>query len=222
MSRLALALVAATVLHVALYAAGVAFLRGPSPREEPPAKVEVEIVVAKPDPMAAAPASIETPMPHPTRQPRARAIAAPVPTVPTVDHAAPEAPIVADVSAPEAATPSSPGIEPARSSKDAARATDGGGALLSAKPRYRVNPAPEYPIASSRRREEGVVMVQVRVDANGAPSAISLAASSGYPLLDAAALDAVRRWTFDPARAAGAPVSSLVTVPVRFSLSDGP
>jgi protein TonB len=221
MSRRALALVAATLLHGALYAVGVAFLPGPSTREGPTAQVEVEVLTAKPAPTAAAaPASIETPRPRPGR--RARAIAAPVHAVPTVDHAPPEAPTVADVAAPPSPAPSPPRTEPERSSKAAARASEGGGALLSAKPRYRVNPAPEYPIASRRRREEGVVMVKVTVEPNGAPSAISIATSSGHPLLDAAALDAVRRWTFDPARAGGVPVSSLVTVPLRFSLSQGP
>ena len=54
--------------------------------------------------------------------------------------------------------------------------------------------------------------------ADGTPAAISLNRSCGHPLLDRAALDAVRRWTFEPARAAGVPVSSLVVIPVRFSL----
>jgi TonB family protein len=64
--------------------------------------------------------------------------------------------------------------------------------------------------------------VDVAVDANGTPTRISVNRSSGYPLLDRAALDAVRRWTFDPARAGGTPVFSQVVVPVRFSLGEGP
>jgi protein TonB len=56
------------------------------------------------------------------------------------------------------------------------------------------------------------------VQADGLPAEISLNRSSGHPLLDRAALDAVRRWTFEPGRAAGVPVASLVVVPVRFSL----
>ncbi len=218
MSRLALGLLAATFVHGLLYAAGVAFFPGPPTREDPPTTVDVEVdvVAAKPDPVAA---NVEAPTPRPARQARTRALTAPVPAATAVDEGPPEAPTVVDVPAPP---PSPPRPKPATSGEPTARAFDGGGALLSAKPRYRVNPAPEYPIASSRRREEGVVMVKVMVDANGAPSAISLATSSGHPLLDAAALDAVRRWTFDPARAAGVPVSSLVTVPVRFSLSDAP
>jgi protein TonB len=224
MSRLALGLLAATLVHGALYVAGVAFLPAPSTPEEPPAKVDVEIDVnaATANPVAAATrAAVEGPTPRPARRTRPGALTAPGRAVPTLDHAPPEAPIAVDAPALAAPTPgpaAPPHAEPASPSRPATRPLDG--ALLSAKPRYRVNPAPEYPIASRRRREEGVVMVKVTVEANGAPSAISLAASSGYPLLDAAALDAVRRWTFDPARAAGVPVPSLVNVPVRFSLSE--
>ncbi|HTA19815.1 MAG TPA: energy transducer TonB [Polyangia bacterium] len=148
--------------------------------------------------------------------------AAPVRAQPVVDHAPSEAPLLADVPAPSAAPPTPPAPAPTEPTSSRSAPRESAGTLLSARPRYRVNPAPEYPIASRRRREEGVVLVEVTVEASGAPSAISLATSSGYPLLDAAAVDAVRRWTFDPARAAGSPVSSLVKVPVRFSLADRP
>ena len=224
MSRIALGLLAATLVHGALYAAGVAFSPGLSPSEKPPAKVdvEIEVVAARPDPVAAAAgAAVASPKPRPARQTRARVITAPVRSGSMIAHAPPEGPLAPDAPALAAPTPGPPTpsrVASATSSRPAARAIDG--ALLSAQPRYRVNPPPEYPLASRRRREEGVVMVKVTVEANGAPSALSLAASSGYPLLDAAALDAVRRWTFEPARAAGVPTSSLVTVPVRFSLSD--
>jgi len=89
---------------------------------------------------------------------------------------------------------------------------------VSASPRYRTNPTPDYPLPCKRRREEGIVLLNVVVQADGLPAAISLNRSSGHPLLDRSALDAVRRWTFEPGRAAGLPVSSRVVVPVRFSL----
>ncbi len=101
-------------------------------------------------------------------------------------------------------------------------AAQGGGGVVSAKPRYRSNPTPDYPIPSRRRREEGIVLLNVQVQVDGTPAAVSLNRSCGHPLLDRAALDAVRRWTFEPARAAGVPVSSLVVIPVRFSLAELP
>ncbi len=74
-------------------------------------------------------------------------------------------------------------------------------------------------MASKRRREEGEVRVAVTVGPDGRPLRVSLAKSSGHPLLDQAAVDAVRTWTFEPARASGVAVTSEVVVPVRFSLS---
>jgi protein TonB len=87
--------------------------------------------------------------------------------------------------------------------------------------RYLSNPKPDYPSEAREMRQQGVVMLSVEVDAEGRASDVSLSRSSGYPLLDHAALDAVRRWRFEPAEAGGLPVSSRVEIPVRFSLSGG-
>ena len=89
--------------------------------------------------------------------------------------------------------------------------------MTPAQPQYRSNPAPEYPIASHRRHEEGTVLLKVAVSAAGLPTAISLERSCGHPLLDDAALETVRRWTFAPARAAGVAIASVVVIPVRFA-----
>jgi protein TonB len=59
----------------------------------------------------------------------------------------------------------------------------------------------------------------VTVSPDGRVLHVSLFKSSGYPLLDQAAVDAVRTWTFEPARASGIAVTSEVVVPVRYSLS---
>ena len=64
------------------------------------------------------------------------------------------------------------------------------------------------------------MILNVLVRADGQPADVSVARSSGFPLLDQAALAAVRRWTFDPGRSADVPVASQVAVPVRFSLDD--
>ena len=42
--------------------------------------------------------------------------------------------------------------------------------------------------------------------------------SSGYSLLDASAIEAVKKWKFHPAMVAGVKISSAVNVPVRFRL----
>jgi protein TonB len=104
---------------------------------------------------------------------------------------------------------------PRNTKSQGAAGTSGG---TSAKPRYRSNPAPEYPATARVNHEQGVVMVSVDVSKEGRPTAISLGRSCGFPDLDQAALQAVRHWLFDPALSAGVPIASHVEVPVRFSL----
>ena len=63
--------------------------------------------------------------------------------------------------------------------------------------------------------------MSVQVEADGRPSSISLKQSSGHRLLDEAALDAVRRWTFGArARRRSAGDQRRALVPVRFSTTD--
>lgn len=93
-----------------------------------------------------------------------------------------------------------------------------GSSTIVATPDYLRNPAPYYPMAARKAHEEGVVMLIVRVDANGDVEDLSLKKSSGFPRLDTAAEQAVRAWKFHPARTAGMAVASIVEVPVRFVL----
>jgi len=80
------------------------------------------------------------------------------------------------------------------------------------------NPLPHYPTLARRRGIEGTVTLEVRVRADGLPERVAIGRSSGSGLLDAAALEAVRRWRFRPARRAGVPVEGDVTVPITFRL----
>jgi protein TonB len=77
-------------------------------------------------------------------------------------------------------------------------------------------PSPRYPAQALRRGESGTVSVRVEIGADGVPSQVSVAGSSGSRYLDRAALDAVRRWRFRPAMSHGQPVSGSVIVPIRF------
>ena len=83
---------------------------------------------------------------------------------------------------------------------------------------YLINPAPAYPPLSRRMNEEGRVLLRVMVDADGNPSALEIHTSSGYPRLDQAALDAVRRWKFGPARRGDEAIAGTVNVPIDFRL----
>lgn len=83
---------------------------------------------------------------------------------------------------------------------------------------YLSNPKPAYPMLSRRAGEEGRVMLRVMVEANGMPSKVEIEKSSGFPRLDEAALEAVRKWKFLPARRGTEAVAESVGVPLNFRL----
>jgi periplasmic protein TonB len=85
--------------------------------------------------------------------------------------------------------------------------------------RYQRTPKPAYPASARRLRQEGTVVLRVRVDPEGRVTAVQLKTSSGFAALDAAAAGAVRRWEFVPAHSGEQPVTSEVEVPVRFRLA---
>ena len=85
---------------------------------------------------------------------------------------------------------------------------------------YLQNPPPAYPLMSRRRGEKGTVMLRVYVSAQGEAESVQVRTSSGFPSLDTAALEAVRRWKFVPARQGTQPVAAFVIVPIVFSLEN--
>jgi protein TonB len=78
---------------------------------------------------------------------------------------------------------------------------------------------PIYPALARSRGQQGRVLLRVAVSAAGAPSSVAVVSSSGHPLLDRAALDAVRHWRFVPAERDGHPVAAVADVPIVFRLS---
>lgn len=84
---------------------------------------------------------------------------------------------------------------------------------------YLDNAPPVYPSLAKQFREQGVVMLNVRVTAAGLPDTVEVRVSSGSARLDDAARTAVSHWKFIPARQGDLPVSAWVVVPVRFSLT---
>jgi protein TonB len=96
-----------------------------------------------------------------------------------------------------------------------------GGADRDGPPRAAVNPAPVYPPELLAAGVEGRVVLRVRVAASGRAVDVSVHRSSGHEAFDRAALAAVRRWRFNPARRAGIAVETEVAVPVRFVVAEG-
>lgn len=85
---------------------------------------------------------------------------------------------------------------------------------------YLQNPAPAYPLASRRLREQGRVLLRVHVSATGEPQQVLLHESSGHARLDEAARAAVERWRFVPAKQGTRALAAWVVVPVRFTLEE--
>ncbi len=80
------------------------------------------------------------------------------------------------------------------------------------------SPGPEYPWKAKANNWEGLVVLKVEVLADGKIGAVQIETSSGYPILDNAAKQAVRTWRYKPALKNGVPVVCYVKVPVRFRL----
>ncbi len=90
--------------------------------------------------------------------------------------------------------------------------------LLVSEVEYVRPPRPAYPPAARKRRQEGMVVLRVLVDAIGRPAAVEIEESSGFPLLDSAARDAVKQTQFRPHLENGVARPVLVLIPIEFGL----
>ncbi|TWI03916.1 TonB family protein [Luteimonas cucumeris] len=90
--------------------------------------------------------------------------------------------------------------------------------ITEARPIASRNPRPEYPREALRRGQSGHVLLRVDVAADGTTSNVDFVQRSGSAELDRAAMNAVRKWQFSPARRNGKAVASRVNVPVDFVL----
>jgi protein TonB len=154
-------------------------------------------VPARPDPAAALAVPAEPAAVASTQAPRPQPL--PVPAVATVAPPQPlPVPAVAAVSPPEPApVPVTPPVLDAD---------------------YLENPPPIYPVLSRRLGEQGRVVLRVLVDPAGRAQEIQVRGSSGHARLDDAALQAVRRWKFLPARRGAEAVAAWVLIPISFRL----
>lgn len=84
---------------------------------------------------------------------------------------------------------------------------------------YLNNPAPAYPMSARRMGEQGKVLLKVLVSEDGKASTVQVDRSSGHSKLDEAAVEAVKKWSFVPAKRSNKPMSAYVLVPINFSLN---
>ena len=83
---------------------------------------------------------------------------------------------------------------------------------------FQANPKPIYPELARRRGQEGVVRLLADVDEKGGVTKLTVVQSSGFALLDAAAVKAVRAWRFKPGSRNGLPGAGSLVIPVEFRL----
>jgi len=161
----------------------------PAPVVEPPPPVEDELAVKPPPPKPVPkPKPVVKQPPKPAPKAVEQTPAPPKPAAPVAAPAPPAPPVPAPV------TPAS------------------------ASAAYLKNPAPEYPSLAQRRGWEGTVLLRVQVLASGKPGEIQIQKSSGRQQLDDAALNAVKRWSFVPAKQGDVAQDGWVSVPIDFKI----
>lgn len=159
------------------------------PVVEPPPPVEDELAIKPPPPKPIPkPKPVVKPVPKPVAKPVEQPPAPPTPAQPVAAPAPPAPP------APKPVTPPSAGAG------------------------YLHNPAPEYPSVAMRRGWEGTVLLRVHVLASGQPGEIQVQKTSGHEQLDDAALAAVKRWSFVPAKQGDVAQDGWVSVPIDFKI----
>ena len=143
-------------------------------------------------------------------------------TVPIAEPPAP-APSLTTSSAsgtqPQAGTAAPPvvePVEPARPDPPPVVEPVRAGSSQVAQPRKTWNVTPEYPRLARMRRTQGIVILEVTVDRQGAVSNVLVLRSAEG--LDEAAVEAVRQWRYEPTIVNGRPVSVFFTETVRFQI----
>jgi protein TonB len=75
---------------------------------------------------------------------------------------------------------------------------------------------PKYPDLARRARVQGAVIMEATIDRDG--SVADLRVISGNPLLNQAAIDAVKEWKYKPTILNGEPIEVITTITVTFTL----
>lgn len=113
------------------------------------------------------------------------------------------------------------GLAPDRERRQGSRASTGRGAAAVRTPvRYARVVKPKYPRKARTAGWEGTTVLKVRVDRGGRPGLVAVDRTSGFETLDRAAVRAMKRWEFHPARNGDRTVASWVKVPVSFHLEE--
>jgi protein TonB len=184
------------------------------PAKPVPAPASVKLRKAQPTPPAAPKLAAKS-KPKPVAKPAAAQPAAKPPAKPVSTAGDPNA--KAQAASAATTTPSA-----TQGSATAARASTASpvsdGPVLVTKPDYAGACPIQYPERARRRNQEGTVVIHALVGTDGKPIEVTVAASSGYSLLDDAARDAIAACAFEPQRVGGRPIKAIVEIPIPFKL----
>jgi periplasmic protein TonB len=78
-------------------------------------------------------------------------------------------------------------------------------------------PPPVYPDLAVTARLQGIVIIEATINERG--RVVSTTLLSGVPMLNEAALEAVKKWVYTPTLLNGVPTPVIMTVTVRFKLA---
>ncbi len=166
----------------------------PKPTPLPPPPVEQP---PPPEPKPEPPTPVPTPAVLPERVPEPPPAPTPAPTVPEpVQKVAPEI-----VTSPVVVPPSP--------------------YLNVTQPSYANRVEPDYPTQARRLHQQGTVTLALYINALGSLDKIEVVKSSGFRLLDDAAVEAMKQSRFHPAYQGNTPTPSRAEVSVNFVLESG-
>jgi periplasmic protein TonB len=191
--------------HVGVLAAMVLSPSEPKPVEIVMPTIQGVLVMA--DPEETPPPPPEPPPPPPEKKPEPKPTPKPPPKAPPSERA---------VKAPEPAPP--PPVQQPVEPKPAAP-TQAPVSPPRAEAGQLSNPAPAYPNLSRRLREEGVVVLEILIKADGTVGEIKIKSSSGFKRLDTTAVNAVKHWRYQPATQGDKKIDFWYEQPVEFNLN---
>jgi protein TonB len=187
----------------------------PRPTPPPPAPEPAPApATAMPAPPSPAPANPAPANPAPVVQartsgPAGMSVAASTDGPPSALAGSPTAPTTG---------PPGPGSQSAVASIPSKGTASTGGITRTARPQGGYQVRPSYPASARRLGIQGITMLRVHVLVDGRVGDVLVETSAGHPDLDQAAMEAVGKWRFEPARRGKEAVVVWVTLPVRFEL----
>jgi protein TonB len=197
----------------------------PVPKPRPVKRVEEEPVkILRPKKKEVKPPKKQTKSEKRVIEPAPRPITASlqpekeIPTKTVLDVVTPSTPRPPSPSYPWPEIPGKIVEEPRSQKKDQIASLPPAQPMLKARPAYKENPRPEYPRLARRRGYQGTTVLEVLVGVTGRVHDIRVLDSSGYEILDNAAVASVREWLFEPGMKGDQRVEMWVRVPVRFEL----